>query len=53
MRGKRELDEDESITLVEVTLQKAVSMIMSGKITDAKTIAAVLRYNCRAGRKSY
>lgn len=53
VRGKRALDEEEKISTMEVTLQKALSMIMSGKITDAKTIAAVLTYNERAKRKSY
>lgn len=52
-RGKRALDEEEEISIIEVTLKRATSMIMSGKITDAKTIAALLAYNERSKRRSY
>ncbi len=37
-----EADEDEDITVVEVPMAEALDMIASGKIRDAKTIAALL-----------
>ena len=39
-----ELDEDEIISVVKIDLKKVLSMILSGKIIDAKTICAVLTY---------
>lgn len=41
--GKQCLDEDEFLNVVKIPLEKAVEMILSGEITDAKTQAAVLK----------
>ncbi|MBQ3817001.1 MAG: NUDIX hydrolase [Clostridia bacterium] len=41
--GKNNLDEDEFLSVEKIPLQKAVEMILSGEITDAKTQAAVLK----------
>ncbi len=38
-------DFDENIKVIPVTLSKAVEMILSGKIRDAKTIAGILVFN--------
>ncbi len=40
--GNRELDDDEFINVEMVPLQEVVDEIMAGKISDGKTIAAVL-----------
>ena len=37
-----ELDEDEFVELMEVTLEEAEAMVSDGKIYDAKTAFAVL-----------
>ena len=39
-----ELDEDEIISVVKMDFKKVLRMILSGKITDSKTICAVLTY---------
>lgn len=39
-----EMDEDEEITIVRVSVEDAVKMILNGKIEDAKTVCAVLAY---------
>ncbi|MDE1766672.1 MAG: NUDIX hydrolase [Thaumarchaeota archaeon] len=39
-----ELDEDEIISVVKIDFKKVLRMILSGKITDSKTICAVLTY---------
>ena len=41
--GNRELDEDESINVEMVDLEAFVDMILSGKVQDGKTQAAVLQ----------
>lgn len=38
------LDDDEILSVVKVDLKKVLKMILSGKITDSKTICAVLTY---------
>jgi ADP-ribose pyrophosphatase len=43
-KGERSLDLGENIRLVEVTLDKALRMIKSNEIVDAKTIATILYY---------
>ncbi len=43
-KGSRSLDFGEKIGLVEVTLDEALRMIKSNKISDAKTIATILYY---------
>ncbi len=40
---EQDLDEDEFLNVEWIKLDKAVEMIMSGEITDGKTIAAVLK----------
>ena len=41
--GEAEPDEDEFINLIRIPLEKAVDMVLSGEIVDAKTQAAVLK----------
>lgn len=41
--GSQNLDDDEFLNVVRIPLEKAVEMILSGEITDAKTQAAVLK----------
>lgn len=43
-RGQAQPEEDEQITTQLVPLSRAVRMVLSGKIFDAKTMAAVLWY---------
>ena len=38
------LDDDEILSVVKVDFKKVLRMILSGKITDSKTICAVLTY---------
>ncbi len=40
--GKRKLDQDEFVELVELTLDECMKRVASGEICDAKTVAAVL-----------
>jgi ADP-ribose pyrophosphatase len=42
--GRLQLDHDEIMSVVKIDFKKVVKMIMSGKITDSKTICAVLTY---------
>jgi len=42
--GNLKLDDDEIISIVKVDFKKVIRMILSGKITDSKTICAVLTY---------
>ncbi|MCQ2512816.1 MAG: NUDIX hydrolase [Lachnospiraceae bacterium] len=42
-KGERKLDEDEFLNLEEIPLEDVVQDIMSGKIADGKTIAAILK----------
>ena len=44
-KSVQNLDEEEFITVEKFSLQTVLDMIMSGKITDAKTIAGILIYN--------
>ena len=39
--SKQNLDEDEFVEIIEVSLQEALSMIHDGRIVDGKTIAAL------------
>jgi ADP-ribose pyrophosphatase len=45
IKTRQALDFDEQISVLKVTLKKAVAMVFSGKIKDAKTIAGVLMLN--------
>lgn len=40
---KRKADEDEFLEVVEIELEEAVKMCISGEIVDSKTVAAILR----------
>ncbi len=42
--GSLQLDHDEIMSVVKMDFKKVIRMIMSGKITDSKTICAVLTY---------
>ena len=42
--GDLQLDHDEIMSVVRIDFKKVIKMIMSGKITDSKTICAVLTY---------
>lgn len=48
--GSLQLDHDEIMSVVRIDFKKVIKMIMSGKITDSKTICAVLTY---AMKKKY
>lgn len=41
--GSQQPDEDEFIDVVKIPLDKALAMVMSGEITDAKTQTAVMK----------
>ena len=41
--GENDLDDDEFLNLEKIPLEKAVDMIISGEIKDAKTQAAILK----------
>ncbi|MFQ5968979.1 MAG: NUDIX hydrolase [Nitrososphaerales archaeon] len=43
--GRRGMDEDEQISIVNVRVKDAIKMILNGEIEDAKTICAVLTYD--------
>lgn len=45
--GDLQLDHDEIMSVVKMDLDKVVKMILSGKITDSKTICAVLAYRIK------
>ena len=46
-QGKKKIDDDEFITVKKMDLSKLIIMIKSGKITDSKTICAVMVYAAR------
>ena len=43
--GEQNLDEDEFIDTVKISLKKAVEMVMSGEIKDGKSIALIMKVN--------
>lgn len=45
--SRQDLDEDEYVDVKKYSLEELVSMIYSGKITDAKTIAGLLSYKTK------
>ncbi len=49
--GEQHLDEDEFLSVCYLPVEEAVSMIASGGIRDAKTIAALLFYTAREKKK--
>jgi len=42
--GDLQLDHDEIMSVVKIDFRKVIKMILSGKITDSKTICAVLTF---------
>ena len=42
MEEKKQLDEDEFVELMEVTIEEAEELVAKGKIYDAKTAFAVI-----------
>ena len=42
--GKMHLDEDEFVNVKWISLNQALKMVKTGKITDSKTIIALLYY---------
>jgi ADP-ribose pyrophosphatase len=42
--GSLQLDHDEIMSVVKIDFKKVIKMILSGKITDSKTICAVLTF---------
>ena len=46
-QGEKKSDNDEFITVKKIDLNKLIKMIKSGKITDSKTICAVMVYAAR------
>ena len=51
IQGNAEPEEDEVIEIRFVPLKKAVSLVMGGRIQDAKTIAGVLWLNEKSSKK--
>ena len=49
--GDIKLDEDEFLNVERIPFDKAVDMVMSGEITDSKTVAALLKANYYLGEK--
>ncbi len=49
--SKQNLDEDEFITVKEFDLDELCEMIFTGRIIDAKTIAAIMAYKHKYGDK--
>ncbi|MHB1042591.1 MAG: NUDIX hydrolase [Eubacteriales bacterium] len=47
--GEQDLDDDEFIDVVVVPFEKALEMIRSGEICDAKSIAGILTVNMEVG----
>ena len=47
--SKQHLDADESIDVEEWEVKELLDLIYSGKMTDAKTIAAILAYAQKEG----
>lgn len=41
---KQNLDEDEEIDVIKVTMKEAVEMILNGTIIDSKTVSGILAY---------
>ena len=47
--GLANLEETEDITVRTVAMDEAIQMVMDGDITDALTVAALLRFGCDYG----
>lgn len=44
---EHEMDDDEQLTIVKVSIDDAVKMILNGEIQDAKTVCAILMYKSK------
>ncbi len=51
VQGDTELDEDEFLDVLKVSLDKAYQMVMDGEINDSKTVCGILKYIALKGRK--
>ncbi len=51
--GTQALDDDEFLQVKKIPLEKAVEMVLSGEITDAKTQTAVLKVKILADRRTF
>ena len=51
VKTAQHLDEDERIDVETYTVDELKQMIYEGKITDAKTIAGILAYECGIAEK--
>lgn len=49
-RARQHLDEDEFLDVVTMPFDTLVEQVMSGEITDAKTVATVLKVKTLLGR---
>lgn len=49
-KTKQNLDEDEYVTIEYHSLEELTRMILDGKITDAKTVAAILAYKAKVAK---
>lgn len=49
--GETDFDEDEALDIVEYDFKEAYEMAASGKLVDAKTIAAIFMTSCQLGLK--
>jgi len=43
--GEQKLDEDEFLSVYKIPLERAVNMVLSGELVDAKTQTAILKLN--------
>lgn len=47
VKGEQHLDEDEFINVEAYSVEELSDMILSGKIEDAKTVAAIMAYRVK------
>lgn len=52
VKSERHLDEEEDIEVEVWTLEELMDMIRAGLLTDAKTVSAILAYQCRQKRQN-
>lgn len=45
-QGEQNLDDSEDIEVIKLPLSEAINMVMNGEITDAMSVAALLRVEC-------
>lgn len=49
--GAQELDEAEEVGIVKMALSDVLDLILSGRLSDSKTVAGILAYACREQRQ--